>query len=92
MRPEAATHIVAITDDDAEGVKAVAFDVGIKALDPMFDDYVFHAIVASTDNCPNAADEGKEYKKLQQWTGGVFGDLCLRSGAVSLLMGVIFSI
>jgi hypothetical protein len=76
MRDNAAKHIIVITDDDAEGTKATEFHQAVLAQGGMYTDYKFHAIVASTSSCPPAADEGKEYKKLQQWTGGVFGDLC----------------
>ena len=90
MRPGAAKHVIVITDDDAEGITAQGFDTAFKALaPPMFDNYVFHGIVADDDDpgsfdciinpqpcCGVAAAEGTVYKQLINMTQGVFGDLC----------------
>ncbi len=89
LRPDAAKHVIVISDDDSS-LGAVAFDTQLKALDPpLFDDYVFHGIVSDDDDpgtfnciinpqpcCGVSADEGKVYKQLITMTGGVFGDLC----------------
>ena len=80
LRPEASKHIVVISDDDSD-MDALTFDTIVKAEDPSFADYTFHAIVSGDDNCPFAAEEGKVYKQLVGWTQGVFGDLCLQSFA-----------
>ncbi|MBW2456251.1 MAG: VWA domain-containing protein [Deltaproteobacteria bacterium] len=89
LRPDAAKHVIVISDDDSS-LGSAAFDTQLKALDPpLFDDYVFHAIVSDDDDpgtfdciispqpcCGVSADEGKVYKQLISMTGGVFGDLC----------------
>lgn len=80
LRPEAAKHFVVISDDDAEDVLADGFMASVDALDAtMFGAWTFHAIVADDGNCDPAADEGIEYKKLVQDTGGILGDLCLQN-------------
>jgi hypothetical protein len=92
MRPEAVKHVIVISDDDATKISAAEFDAALKALDPMFAKYVFHAIAASKDDpggfacftnpdpcCGVAADEGKIYKDLVGMTQGVFGDLCAQN-------------
>jgi hypothetical protein len=80
LRPDAAKHIVVISDDDAHYVTAPVFDSQILQLDPpMFDNYVFHTITPSDDDCPDAADEGSQYILLAAATGGVFGDLCMQN-------------
>ncbi|MBI4704763.1 MAG: hypothetical protein HY744_26975 [Deltaproteobacteria bacterium] len=89
LRPDASKHVVVISDDES-AVPAGEFDGKLKALGPpLFDGYVFHAIVASEDDpggwdcawnpqpcCGVSAGEGKVYMQLVQMTQGVFGDLC----------------
>ncbi len=88
MRPDGAKHVVVVSDDNASGVNANAFDSMFKALGPSYVDYQFHAIVGTWDVgdvlkcaadpvcCATIADEGKEYKSLVAKTGGVLGPLC----------------
>ncbi|MBW2455485.1 MAG: VWA domain-containing protein [Deltaproteobacteria bacterium] len=73
LRPDAAKHVVVISDDDSN-MGAAAFDAALKALDPSFADYVFHAIACEHDNGP-CADESDQYWNLVVGTGGVFGEL-----------------
>jgi len=73
LRPDAAKHVVVISDDDSN-MGAAAFDTALKALDPSFANYVFHAIACEHDVGP-CADEGKQYWNLVVSTGGVFGEL-----------------
>ena len=88
LRPGAAKHVVVISDDEA-AMGSMAFDAAFRALDPQLEDYVFHAIYSSKDDpgafncflapepcCGIAADEGKRYRELVNFTGGVSGDLC----------------
>jgi hypothetical protein len=48
MRPDAAKHIVIVSDDDSD-LGANAFDAAFKALDPSYADYKLHAIVGAKD-------------------------------------------
>ncbi len=85
LRPDASLHIIVITDDDSS-LSAGAFDSMLKAINPDYGKYVFHAIAAPEDPalaclqmtscCLLAADRGKEYEDLVNLTGGVFGNLC----------------
>ncbi len=90
LRPAAAKHVVVITDDDS-GMGAMAFNAAFLLLDPQLEDYVFHAIYSSKDDpggfsclltpdpcCDVSADEGKVYRELVNFRGGVSGDLCLQ--------------
>ncbi len=73
LRPDAAKHVVVISDDDSN-MPATVFDAALKALDPAFADYVFHAIACEDDDGP-CADESDQYWNLVLATGGVFGEL-----------------
>lgn len=88
LRPGAAKHVVVITDDEA-AMTAMDFNNAFRALDPQLENYTFHAIYSSKDDpgsfscfitpepcCGVAADEGKRYRELVNFTGGVSGDLC----------------
>jgi len=79
LRPNASKHIVVISDDDSDDMSAGKFHALVSSADPSFANYSFHAIASSSDKCPFAAEEGKEYKQLVALTGGVFGDLCLQN-------------
>jgi hypothetical protein len=74
IRPESVKHIVVVSDDESE-VSPNAFHNQFLALDPSYENYVFHAIVCPWD-CPEAADIGQSYIDLVGQTGGVLGDLC----------------
>lgn len=74
MRPDSVKHIIVVSDDDSY-VSAAEFDEQFRALDPTYEDYVFHGIV-STSNCPASGAIGEEYLALAEMTGGVIGDLC----------------
>ena len=88
MRPDGQKHVVVVSDDNATGVVASGFDAMFKGLGPSYANYKFHAIVGTWDVkdvfkcagdpvcCATIAAEGKEYKKLVSWTGGVLGPLC----------------
>ncbi|MFO7567156.1 MAG: hypothetical protein R6X02_31210 [Enhygromyxa sp.] len=91
IRPGSIKHLVVVSDDDSS-MGALAFDEAFKAIDPDYEDYVFHAIVAyeapdplecgflgatcCSGLIPLAADVGEVYLQLAQLTGGVTGDLC----------------
>ena len=91
IRPGSVKHLVVVSDDDSS-LDAASFDAMFKAIDPDYDDYFFHAIVAyenpdplecfaMTSGCcagliPLSADVGQVYLDLAQLTGGVTGDLC----------------
>jgi hypothetical protein len=85
LRPEAAKHIVVVSDDDSD-LDANEFAVMLTALDPSFAGFTFHGIVAPEDPviacfaqtscCATSADVGQEYIDLINQTGGVFGNLC----------------
>jgi hypothetical protein len=74
MRPEAAKHIVIVTDDESD-LDALSFDSQLKALDPSYATYKLHGIVSMQD-CDDAADIGDVYITLGQLTGGLLSDLC----------------
>jgi len=88
MRPDGRKHVIVVSDDNASGVVAAGFHSMFKALGPSYQDYFFHAIVGTWDVtnvgkcfgdafcCATIAAEGKEYKTLVGWTGGVLGPLC----------------
>jgi hypothetical protein len=65
IRPDSATHIVVVSDDESDWTPAM-FTASFTALDPKFGDYVLHAIVNSS---------GQVYQQLAMQTGGVIGDL-----------------
>lgn len=87
MRPDAAKHIVVVSDDNSE-IGADAFDAAFLALDPSYAGYKLHAIVGAKDSddvlwciqnaacCAFTAQAGKVYLDLINKTDGVFGDLC----------------
>lgn len=87
LRPDAAKHVVVVTDDDS-GLAANTFDTMFKALDPTLAAYKFHAICGANDSddflwcaqnpdcCLFTAEAGDEYIKLINKTGGEWGDLC----------------
>jgi len=87
MRPDAAKHIVVVSDDNSS-MGAAAFDAAFKALDPSYAGYKFHAIVGEKDSgdflwcasnalcCAFTAEAGKVYLDLIKLTDGVWGDLC----------------
>lgn len=86
LRPDGATHVVVISDDDSS-MKLVEFHTKLSALGPGLSDYTFHAIVSSVDPdtsecdqepacCDLTADKGLVYLQLVAKTGGVFGNLC----------------
>jgi len=89
LRPDAATHIVVVTDDDSS-LSANAFDSMFKALDPGLADYKLHAICGAKDSgdilwcaqnaicCAFTADKGDVYLDLINKTDGEWGDLCLQ--------------
>lgn len=84
MRPDAARHVVVVSDDNAT-MKPEQFHAKFTAL-PGSAGYTFHAIVSALDPdgecgsdpacCDLTADEGTVYLQLIAKTGGVFGDLC----------------
>jgi len=77
LRPDAAKHIVIVTDDNSS-LAAASFDSQLQALDPpTFSGYKFHGIFCYT-KCATAAKAGTVYQTLVQQTGGVSGDLCLQ--------------
>ncbi len=82
--PGGFTHFVVVSDDDSD-MSAAAFTTWAQGL--YGDNWMFHGIVAKTDNsgpgitpeCDEYAyNEGSVYKELITQTGGVFGDLCLQ--------------
>jgi hypothetical protein len=91
LRPQATKHVLVITDDTPAAMSTAQFDAALKALDPMWQGYTFHGIVAPMDGvnaclsgnpcCGVAAFPGgnySDYPQLIQQTQGVFGDLCLQ--------------
>jgi len=75
LRPDAAKHIVIVTDDNSS-LPAASFDSQLQALDPpTFAGYKFHGIFCYT-KCDTAAKAGTVYTELVQQTSGVSGDLC----------------
>jgi hypothetical protein len=85
MRPEAAKHIVAVTDDDSE-IDAAQFTAMWAGLDPSYSPFTFHAIAAAEDPvlacfngtscCAISAAKSAVYEQLVNQTGGVWGNLC----------------
>lgn len=65
IRPDSATHIVVVTDDESDWTPA-QFTAMFGALDPKFGDFVLHAIVNNS---------GQVYQQLAMQTGGIIGDL-----------------
>jgi len=92
MRPDAARHVVIISDDTDE-YSATQFNDALLKLDPGFAGYKFHGIfafqskeaacaVSSSEPCCTYAapgGEGVPYKELVKLTGGVQADLCMQS-------------
>lgn len=74
IRPEAAKHVVVITDDSPD-LTSGEFDAQFRALDPALEAYVHHSVVPHSD-CNSAAGLGTEYIALSDLTGGVAADLC----------------
>jgi hypothetical protein len=74
IRPNSVKHIVVVSDDESE-IALDVFENQFKALDPSYDDFIFHAIVCAWD-CPESATIGQIYIDLVNQTGGVLGDLC----------------
>lgn len=89
LRPDAATHIVVVSDDDSD-LNGNTFHTQWKALDPGNEDYKFHAICGEKDVddflwcaqnpacCAFTAEACDEYIKLISITSGKWGDLCLQ--------------
>lgn len=85
MRPEAAKHVVVVSDDNSD-MNAATFTQMFTALDPANVGFTFHGIVADADPvtscfnsnpcCAISAAPGVVYLNLIQQTGGVFGNLC----------------
>ncbi|MCY1064071.1 VWA domain-containing protein [Nannocystis sp. RBIL2] len=90
LRPDAATHLVVVTDDDSN-LGAGAFDTQFKALEAGMADYKMHAIcgakgpsdilwcIQNAVCCAFTADAGDVYLDLIADTGGKWGDLCLQN-------------
>lgn len=90
LRPDAATHLVVVTDDDSD-LGATAFHNAFLALEPGMSDYVFHSICGENDSgdflwcaqnvacCAFTANAGDVYLDLIAQTGGKWGDLCLQN-------------
>nr|WP_276599671.1 vWA domain-containing protein [Nannocystis sp. SCPEA4] len=90
LRPDAATHVVVVTDDNSN-LGANAFDTQFKALEPGMADYKMHAICGANGPddilwcfqnpvcCAFTADAGDVYLDLIANTGGKWGDLCLQN-------------
>ena len=90
LRPDAAKHVVVVTDDNSD-LSAAAFDAAFKALDPGLAAYKLHAICGAKDSgdilwcaqnaicCAFTAKAGKVYMDLINKTGGEWGDLCLQN-------------
>lgn len=89
LRPDAATHVVVVTDDNSS-MDANTFHNMWKGKDPGNADYKFHAICGAKDSddflwcaqnpvcCAFTAEAGKVYINLINMTGGKWGDLCLQ--------------
>jgi hypothetical protein len=91
LRPGAAKHFVAISDDNEEWT-AAQFNETILGLDASLAGYQFHAIfsfmskqaacdISSSEPCCTYAapdGEGTVYRELVEMTGGVSADLCLQ--------------
>jgi hypothetical protein len=91
IRPESVKHLVVVSDDES-AMGSGQFDAAFKALDPSYEDYFFHAIVAfeapdelecflMQSTCcfsliPLSEEIGQVYLELVALTGGVSGDLC----------------
>lgn len=82
--PDGFVHFVVVSDDDSN-MTADEFETWADGL--FGKNWMFHGIVAKTDDnadgaseeCQEyAANEGAVYKELISRTGGVFGDLCLQ--------------
>ena len=92
LRPNAQRHVVIVTDDNSS-LGATSFDTQLKALDPGFANYKFHAIYSFTDpdifTCITGGDvccglsdgEGTVYRALVGLTMGVEGNLCQQNFA-----------
>ncbi|MDC0723280.1 vWA domain-containing protein [Nannocystis bainbridge] len=90
LRPDAATHVVVVTDDNSN-MDANTFDAQFKALEPGMADYKMHAIcgakgpsdflwcIQNAVCCAFTADAGDVYLDLIASTGGKWGDLCLQN-------------
>ncbi|MEM6995469.1 MAG: hypothetical protein AAF721_33475 [Myxococcota bacterium] len=77
VRPDSIKHIVVVSDDNS-AMPGFLFDSAFKDLDPSYEPYVLHGIVALHD-CSDAADVGQAYIELAGLTGGVLGELCDQS-------------
>lgn len=90
IRPDSVKHLVVVSDDESS-MDAATFDAAFKALNPDYDNYIFHAIVAyeapdpldcfvGASCClsliPLADGVGETYLQLVAQTGGVSGNLC----------------
>lgn len=74
MRKGSARRFVVVTDDEAKKTTATGFHAFLRSR-PGYSDYRFHSIVALWDKgC--AADEGKEYIRLSNLTGGITTHIC----------------
>ncbi len=74
MRPGSVRRFVVVTDDEAKGTTSTTFHAFLKARTG-YKDYKFHSIVALVDKgC--AADDGKHYIALSNWTGGIKVHIC----------------
>jgi hypothetical protein len=91
IRPGSVKHLVVVSDDESS-MGSGQFDAAFKALDPDYEDYFFHAIVAHEapdelecflmqSTCcfsliPLSEEVGQVYLELVALTGGISGDLC----------------
>ncbi len=87
LRPNSIRHVIVVSDDNSM-FQAQTFVNQMALLSPPFDQFTFHAIVATMEPeaacamdpphpcCTLAADEGTIYEELVAATGGVLGDLC----------------
>ncbi len=76
LRPDAALHLMVVTDDESE-IGVLDFDDSLKALSPAYALYKLHGIVCTTE-CAETAAIGEVYMALGQLTGGIISDLCLQ--------------
>jgi hypothetical protein len=74
LRPGVSTEVIVVTSDNSN-LSAANFDVQFRALDPNFQNYRLHALVA-TQPCMAGASVGQIYIQLAIQTGGLVRDLC----------------
>lgn len=76
LRPDAALHLMVVTDDESQ-ISALDFENQFEALSPAYISYKLHGIVCTTQ-CAETAQIGEVYIALGQLTGGIISDLCLQ--------------